>query len=69
MGGDNFDAIYVVLSALIFWVLYHALRSGRFGSVYGEKLSINRAENPYLFWGQALIVFLVGLLLAWAGFF
>lgn len=69
MISNSFDAIYIALAAIIFWALFRGIRAGEFGSAYGEKLSINRATNPFLFWAQALVVFATGVLLAWAGFF
>lgn len=67
MLSDSIDGIYFIFSALGIWVLYRAIRAGEFESMYGEKLSIRRAENPILFWGQAIVIFAIVGLLIWAG--
>lgn len=66
MFGSTIDFFYASIGLLILYALIHGLKSGRFGSAYGEKLSIERKDNPVLFWSQAGLMLGVFGLLAWA---
>ena len=62
----SIDAVYGLVAAALMVFLFRAVRQGRFGSVYGDKLSVSRTKEPALFWTQAALIFLTGLFLIWA---